>query len=192
MEHYLASKITGWCIKRNAIAAEQGEVVTYGIELFLNTVLKVIALLFIGLITGLFGEVVISLGCFALLRTKAGGIHMKTSLGCFLSMFGICAAAILGSRFITSLPFWILVGCSMFVMAVIALFAPYFTQNNPITDKKLIKKKKGMALIIAAALLAAVWLLPDLRIKLLILIPVLIETISIFPCWHFNEKRMGY
>lgn len=190
MEHMLASKITAWCLKRNEMTETQAVAVTYGIELLFNSLFKIIGLIIIGAIFHRAGEVILALGCFSLLRSSAGGVHMESSLGCFLSMFFICALACIGAEFIPYLPISVLVVLSVVILVLNKLFAPFFTENNPILDEAIIKRKNWGAVIIVAVLLAIIWFVPKLEIKLLMLIPITLETISIFPCWHPKKKAV--
>ena len=191
MEHMLASRITKWCMGRSEMSQEQAEAVTYGIELIFNSVFKVVVLVLIGLIFHRADEVIIGLGCFSLLRSFAGGVHKETNMGCFLSMLLICVVSSLGAQFITYLPIWLMIIIAIAVLVLIKLFAPFVTENNPIEDPEILKKKKRGAFILSAVLLLAVFIIPIWRIKMLILIPVIIETATILPCWHKNSKTIG-
>lgn len=184
MEHMLASKITQWCMRRNEMSETQAEVVTYGIELLFNNIFKMIGLLILGILFHRTGEVVLSIACFSLLRSQAGGIHMETNLGCFSSMLLICVLSCAGAECIQELPVVLLAGVSAAVVALNIMYAPFITKNNPIEDKKILRRKHICAVALAILLLAAMWAVPAWSVKMLILVPVTIETLTILPCWH--------
>lgn len=158
MEHLLASKITEWCAGRNDMSETQAAVVTYGIELLFNTLFKLIGLL---ILAGLFHrtlEVIVAIVCFSLLRSQAGGVHMQTSIGCFSAMVFIAALSCLGAEFITHLPPALLAGISVGIVVLNKLYAPFFTENNPIEDEKIIKRKNIGAVVLSVLMLAVIWM----------------------------------
>lgn len=189
MEHMLAGKITNWCLKRREMSETQAIAVTYGIELIFNSLFKLIGLLVLGIIFHRTWDLILSIGCFSLLRSCAGGIHMKSSLGCFLSMICVWVLSCVGAEYITWLPIGVMVVLTVGIIVLNKLFAPFCTENNPITDKNILKRKNTGAVVIAAALLAVIWLVPIWRIKMIMLIPVTIETLSMLPCWHGRSTK---
>lgn len=189
MEHKLASKITQWCLGRSEMSETQAIIVTYGIELIFDSLFKLIGLVILGIIFGRTWEVILSIGCFALLRSSAGGLHMESSLGCFLSMVFVCVTSCAGAELIGELPIAIMVVLSVGIVVLNKLFAPFFTQNNPIEDEQIIKNKNLRAVIISILLLIIIWIVPVWKIKLLILIPVTLESLSILPCWHIGVNK---
>lgn len=188
MEHMLASKITAWCLRRNEMSETQAIAVTYGIELIFNSLFKMIGLILLGLVFGRAWDVILSIGCFSLLRSCAGGVHLKSSLGCFLSMAMVCVLSCVGAEYIGYLPIGVMIALTIGIIVVNKLYAPFFTENNPIEDGKLIKKKNIGAVIISVILLAIIWITPIWKLKMIMLIPVTLETLSILPCWHGTKK----
>ncbi|WMC91906.1 accessory gene regulator ArgB-like protein [Kineothrix sp. MB12-C1] len=188
MQHMLASKITDWCSRHNEMSETQAIAVTYGIELIFNSLFKVIGLVLLGAISGRMWDVIISLVCFSSLRYCAGGLHMKSNLGCFLSMVFVCVSSIAGAEYIHYLPVGIMVGLSIGIIIVNKLFAPFFTENNPIEDKKILRQKNIGAVVIAAVWLIIIWVLPDWYMKMLMLTAITLETLSILPLWHERKK----
>ncbi|NLL76975.1 MAG: hypothetical protein GX235_06980 [Clostridiales bacterium] len=190
MEHMLASKITAWCSKRNDMSETQAIAVTYGIELIFNSLFKVIGLVLLGVVFGRAWEVILSIGCFSLLRSCAGGVHVKSSLGCFLSMAFVCVLSCVGAEYISYLPVGVMILLSVGIIVLIKLYAPFFTENNPIEDEKIIKKKNIGAVIISVILLTIIWITPIWEMKMIMLMPITLETLSILPCWHGRSKEI--
>lgn len=189
MEHMIACKITDWCKRRYDMSESQVVTVTYGIELLLNNVLKMVALFIIAVIFGRVPEYFIAIGCFASLRSYAGGLHMQTSLGCFLTMLTIFVLSCLGAEYVTYLPLWALIGAAAVSIVILSIYAPFYTKNNPIRDPQIIKKKKAGSIILAAVFFMAAALIPVMSVKMLILVPITIESLSILPIWHVLEKK---
>lgn len=70
-------------------------VITYGIELFLNTALKMLIYIAIGIMVDKAVETLVSIITFEVLRFYSGGIHAKTDTGCFILSGGIVFGAVL-------------------------------------------------------------------------------------------------
>lgn len=183
MEKIIANKIADWCIKRNKVTDVQEMAIRYGIELYLDSLLKIIALILLGLLFGKGIETIISISCFCLLRREAGGIHMQTSIGCFLSMCLITVTSVTGAGLISAIPLGITLLFMGLSIVAVWLYAPYTTHNNPITDEEIIKRKKKRAIILIVLLTAITLTVSNHQIRALILIPVIIEIITILPFW---------
>lgn len=186
MEKFIAHKITGWCFKQNSVTDIQRTAIEYGVELFLDSLLKIVLLVCIGVLLGKGRETVIVVGCFCLLRKEAGGIHMKTGIGCFLSMFLMTTISIVGAEFITNISAFSSMVVCLIALIVTFYYAPYSTPNNPIIDENIIKQKKYKAMI-TIIILAFITIIVQSFIRALILIPVIIEIITILPFWRRKE-----
>lgn len=57
----ISRKLGLWCLRNEGIAESQYPIVIYGIELFLNTTLKVVGILAAGAILGMFAEVLLAM-----------------------------------------------------------------------------------------------------------------------------------
>lgn len=188
MEHYLASKISTWCFKSNDSMDDKNRAaITYGIELFLDRILKFIGIMLIAIVIGEIPGMIIAIGCFSLLRFYAGGLHMQTSLGCFLSMLFVGLSAILCAKTGVVLPIYIFIILTALEFLVVSRYAPHFTANNPIYDGKIIKHKNTFAKLVILIYGLLIIFLPQNSVKVLIAVPTLWETISILPYWKKRE-----
>jgi len=76
--------------ENHIIKEENKEIIVYGIDALLSTLINVVIVIGLGLLLGLFLPTVIFLVSFAVLRVFAGGYHAKTRIGCtayFLIMY---------------------------------------------------------------------------------------------------------
>ena len=64
-------------------------VISYGMELLLNSVLKTVIYLLVGLAIGKVMEVALAMAIFGSVRKLSGGRHAATDVGCFLMTGGI-------------------------------------------------------------------------------------------------------
>ena len=94
----ISRKIGLWWLRNEGIAESQYPIVIYGIELFLNTTLKVVGILAAGAILGMFAEVLLAMTAFCGMRYWTGGYHCKTHIGCFSVMALVCLGAALVSK----------------------------------------------------------------------------------------------
>lgn len=185
MQKRLAEAIGKWCFKNSKVKEESKAIVVYGIELYLNTFLKAIGLLLLGLCFGTLWETIIAMSTFYLLRISAGGVHSHSNIGCFLSMTGVCSGAICADRIISKIPYEFCIGIMIVCCVFLYLYAPSHTQNNPITDIKIRKKKRMSAIVKCIVFITIAIFIP--KVQLLILVPVMIEVFTILPIVNINK-----
>ncbi len=146
MNQWIANAITSWSLGTEYDKnSERFQIVSYGILLIIETVYKVIVLMFLGEIIGSFLETIAFLVGFSGLRKYAGGFHMKTSLGCMLSVIGFWLLSLALSMI--SLNFFARVIIFLLSVTLVAYFSPCATPNNPIKSKRERLKKKICAII---------------------------------------------
>lgn len=132
---------------------EQVEIMVYGYTLLLENLYKTVILIIIACLTHTVRETFITIGSFAALRSCAGGIHCKGSLGCTASMLGIWGLGLIVAHVSVPVPLLaILLGITIWI---IARYAPRSTQNNPIVDKQVRKQKKIGSIGVVAVLSTA-------------------------------------
>lgn len=191
MEKFIADKITDWCLKHNSVSEIQEVAIRYGIELYLDSFIKIILIFCLGLICGKGVEVVIVIGSFCTLRSQAGGIHMKSSAGCFFSMVIITLISVVGAEIFVPITIPIAISLIIISLTILYFCAPYSTYNNPITDKKVIRLKKCKAMILTILLGVVACISKSVNLRALILIPVIIEIITILPFWRRKEVSVN-
>ena len=105
----LSYQLADWSQKQLHIEEEQKLVIEYGLQVFLDGVIKFLTLFGLGLCFKKFPEVVIYLISFCGLRYWAGGVHCKTSFRCLVAMVFFCFGCIGVSNWIKEIPFviWI-------------------------------------------------------------------------------------
>ena len=149
--------------------------VIYGIELFLNTTLKVVGILTAGAILGMFAEVLLAMTALCGMRYWTGGYHCKTHIGCFSVMALVCLGAALLSKmnFEGAVIVQFLMICHSAWM--IFRYAPRNSEKNPITDEKILRRKrKGSFIWLACNVgLASV---AKQNVRWIIVIPIFMNT----------------
>ena len=168
--------LSDWCGKSCNLNEIEYRTVQCGIEIMLNSALKILGILAIGLIAGEFLRFGLILLVMCSTRYFAGGRHCRTHTGCFLAMLGIC---ILGTCFQRYVPmanttvFSILV---CFVIVLMSSSAPYISKVNPL-DEDLINGKRAGSIMVSA-----IWLAIGgyyTAIGYCVLVPLIIECFTI-------------
>ena len=95
MEEKISNCILSWCERRTEILPEERAVVLFGLEMGMESLLKTLGILGFGLLFQREAEFLVAFLVFGSLRLWAGGIHCKTSPGCFGFMLTACAAGVL-------------------------------------------------------------------------------------------------
>ncbi len=182
------SKIAvGFCDWLNKVSPrdpEENKVIQYGMELFLDNIIKIIIILFIGVVLGKGFESVVILFTFCSLRLQAGGIHAKTNLGCGFSALLIWAISILGDLFfdvkVSFLPFIYIVSLSIIVCCVPrTINIEHFSPQDKL-------RKKINSIIVLTLMMSVAFLNPALRD--LIIYPVILEVLTLLPKNKINIK----
>ena len=140
MEERIAGRICSFCCRDES--GEEQEIIQYGITLLTESLLKTAALLFFGACIGKFWECLGFLAVFCSIRSNAGGIHCKTNAGCFAVMFLLFAAGMAADFFGISRGMCTVV--YILSVCVCLCLAPSATENNPIADPKIRRKKKAV------------------------------------------------
>jgi accessory gene regulator B len=173
-----------WLNKMNPKSPEENKVIQYGMELFLDNVIKLIVILLIGIILGKGFETLVVLSSFCGLRLQAGGIHAKTGWGCSVGVLLVWAISILCDIFFdinaSLLPYIYVVSVSIIIYCVPrTINIEHFSSQD-----KLIKKINSI--IVLTLMMTVAFLNPFLRG--LIIYPVILEVLTLLPKSKINVK----
>lgn len=184
----ISRKVGLWCLRNEGIVESQYPIVIYGIELFLNTTLKVMGILATGVVLGMFAEVFLAMVAFCGMRHWTGGYHCKTHIGCFSVMALVCFGAALVSKinFEGAVIVQFLMNCHSVWM--IYRYAPRNSEKNPITDEKILRRKrKGSFLWLVCNVIIINFC--KINTRWLIILPVFVETMLL--SLMFYKKMKG-
>ena len=155
----LVSTIMRKMNKYRDYSEEEYIVISYGLELLLNSCLKAVIYLIIGGISGIFAETVFVIFFLAVLRSFSGGYHSKTDIGCLILTGILIFAPILIAKYLP-IDKSLYEACFFGALIIHLLFAPQ--------DEKYEKKKKGelyragsKVIVLLAICAANVWLETD-------------------------------
>lgn len=138
MEDRLSRILCDFCYE--GTDQDEREVILYGIQLIVETIVKMAILLLFAACIGKFRECVEFYIVFCPLRAMAGGMHCKTNAGCFLSMGLIFVSGLVWD--VRTIPDWLVSVFILLCLMVCMKWAPSATENNPITDGHIRRRNK--------------------------------------------------
>lgn len=190
---YLTEKIQ----KSNPdINDERAEAITYGLELIIGEIPKLMLLVVLAFILKIGWLVIFAYLTMLPYKTVAGGFHLKTHLGCTLGTMIIYFGNVLISKTIVFEPTakYILAGLILILSIItITIYAPADTINLPILRKKERKAKKILSYIFATLTLIAAVIIKNSTISNILLLNVLIESICITRlAYKLTKNEYGY
>ena len=181
-----AKKIAQWCSDES----EDVEIIQYGMELILENIVKMTGIILIALLIGYVKEVMVASIVFMSLRSMAGGVHCKTSLGCFGAMVLVIGISVY-LRCIT-IPGWVYILGTVCVEIIVYLYAPSDTSNNPITDETLRKRKRIGAVVLVGLFFCIFLVSNNIEIKNIVFVSMGLEGITIIPLDKLKKKKGDY
>lgn len=142
----LCSGIAGWCKKNGAVSDEDYPIVLYGIQVILNTSIKISGIFLTGVLLHRLAAVLISTAVFCSMRYWTGGWHSKSHSGCFCTMLIPCVCPSLLMEFMAGRNaewvFWVLGGMLVYSIYKVLRYAPCNSTVNPIEDAGILKVKR--------------------------------------------------
>lgn len=133
MYHEAATKLTAYFVSKTGEKRDDFEILVYGAELLLSSIVNTIFILVIGLVFDCFIETLLFLAFFCPLRKYAGGFHASAYWSCSL-IFCIYFALI--CYFIGDIPLVWRVAAAIVNAIAVLLLAPVEDPNKPIRGKR--------------------------------------------------------
>ena len=159
---------------------EKQEEIKYGLEGIYIAVSKVVVILIISAIIGLFKEAIMFLLLFNVLRAFAFGLHASKSLYCWISSsISFLLIPYLSKNFEFPLFFYIV--ASGFALISFILFAPADTVKRPLINKKKRNIYKVFSIVFACLFIVLIFTINNLLIKNLLTFALILETVLILP-----------
>lgn len=144
--HKISVHLTGRLVCGNCSLAKQ-TILTYGMEIWMDTILKASVLLILGALLGKISEVTLALLTFCIARTFAGGYHADSTGKCFVLTTGIIMGSVYAPQIFFQYPKWMF----LCVALIYLVYAPNFVHECQNTTAQ---KKKCHCLIIILLIIA--------------------------------------
>ena len=175
---------------------ERAEVINYGLQNIVGEFPKVILMLVVAFILGIFNWALFTFIIFIPYRGASGGFHAKTHIGCILgTIFFYCGIPLISKYFVlTNIVKYILIGLMwIFGIIMIRLYAPADTEAVPILSKKERKRKKIISYITFTVGLLIALIVKNSLITNILLVGNFIQTISITRlAYKLSNNKYGY
>ena len=178
------------CENENEIEFNEKAVYLYGLELILNNVIKMGFYMLISIVLGKTIESLIIFASFAAIRIFACGWHARTDFGCFAACGCMWGISLLCSEYCRVFQNTETIVIVIILNSLLVLFSP--SDNDCDTMKILEVLKLKMSSILVLNLLLGISFFQNTHWKNCILVPVLIECITIIPIGgkrKWKEKR---
>lgn len=151
-EKKLLNKMINILDRDKTYSQEKKELIGYGIELILDSMIKFLLYLMIGVAIDKFYEVLFAVFVFGFVRKYVGGIHAKTGTGCFI-LTGFAIAMSISAPHIMGDNTKIRILLFLIINALYLVFAPYDEYFEQLDQKKYYTVKCKIMILINLLLL---------------------------------------
>lgn len=162
-----ANKLASLFVKQNIIKEEDIRVYAYGIELLLSALVNAACLMLIAVLTATVWQTMLYIIAFGLVRMYAGGIHLKTHVGCVLFMLAFYGVFLL-SFFIIPPNIYIFYIPVILIISyvIIIILSPVQDKNKPLTKYEVYNYRKRARILSTFFLVIAIFFLlfPQCRV----------------------------
>ena len=161
--------------------------IKYGLELLYNVITKLIVMLILSILLGLFKEYILFTIIFAITKRYTYGIHAKKSLTCWLITLPIYIG---GSYFIryAMIPSYAIYVIWLFGFTSFAIWAPADTPAKPLIHPEIRKKQKVFACITCLFYLMIILFFQYNAMNNAIIYSLIVQSICINPLTYLVTK----
>ena len=135
MKDFIIDKCVNYIKKYNDYSNDDIDIIRYGLEGIYLTITKVLIIIILSFILGIFKEVIIFLILFNIIRSVAFGLHASSSLVCLISSTLIFILLPYLSLYI-NINVYIKSLISILCILYIYKYAPCDTEKRPIVNRK--------------------------------------------------------
>ena len=175
---------------------EKAEVINYGLQNIIGEIPKIFIMLGIAYILGIFPLALFTFVALFPYKGASGGVHLKTHIGCIIvTTLFYCVIPFISQQFVLQdITKYLVIGCVwVFGMIMIKLYAPADTEDVPILEKKVRRKKQMLSYITFTLGLLMAWIIKDSTIANILIIANLFQTISITKLvYRLTNNKYGY
>lgn len=181
----MKTKFVNWCMKiiqnnNNNLSNRDIDKMRYGLEGLYLTITKIIFILIVSLVLGIFKETILLILIFNGIRFTAFGVHAKRSIDCLISSTLFFIGFPILSIYLT-IPSTIKLLFSIPLIILISIYAPSDTVKRPLKNKKKRMIYKVLSIIIAIIYSIISILVKDNTLSNCFLFALVIQVIVILP-----------
>ncbi len=175
---------------------EKAEVIYYGLQNIVGEIPKVFIMLAIAYILGIFKLALFTFLALFAYKGASGGVHLKTHLGCMIFTTAFyCIIPFVSQYFVLpQLIKYIVIACVwIFGIIMIKLYAPADTEDVPILQSKVRKKKRILSYITFTLGLTVALIINNNTISNILILANLFQTITITKfIYKLTNNKYGY
>ena len=175
---------------------ERAEVINYGLQIIVGEIPKVFIMLGVAYVLGVFKLSLITFLALFPYRGSSGGFHLHTHIGCIVSTCLMYSGVALLSKYIvlTQITKYIVTVCVwIFGMFMIKLYAPADTDDVPILESKVRRKKQIASYIALTVGLIVALFIQDSTISNIFIFGNLVQTLTITKlAYKLTNNKYGY
>ena len=175
---------------------ERAEVINFGLQIIIGEIPKIFIMLAVAWGLGVFK---LSLLTFLVLfpyRGASGGFHLHTHIGCIITTCIMYSGVAILSKYVVmaNLIKYIVIGSTwIFGMIMIKLYAPADTEDVPILESKVRKKKQIVSYISLTIGLVTSLFIKDNTICNILIFGNLVQTLTITKlAYRLTNNKYGY
>jgi len=154
----LAQALTDYLLSKGKIVEEKSRIYQYGFQIGLEVSLNTMISIWIAIFCHMEWETIIFFGVFILLRSYAGGLHMRTYISCLICSCMSLLGLLLVVKYVNMTSFSLMLIIFFSLVAIKAL-SPVLDINRPVSSKELIKFAKKLNYSMAGILFFSLVLL---------------------------------
>lgn len=179
----ICQKITNYLRTRiKSIDDEKAEVINFGLLVILGEGPKLIIIILLAWWLDILFLTLVTLIAMSLYRTQSGGFHLEGHISCFVvSALIFCGTGLLAQAMCNlpvSVQYFTYGLMFIFNIIIIDKYAPADTQNIPILNEKIRKKRKDGSYIAVTALFLFAIICPDKVISNICVLVTFIQSLS--------------
>lgn len=179
-----------------SIDDERAEVINFGLQIIIGEVPKTFIMLAVAYLLGVFKLSLITFLVLIPYRGTSGGFHLHTHIGCIVSTCLMYSGVALLSKYLvlSQVTKYLLIAVVwLFGIIMIKLYAPADTEDVPILESKVRKKKQIASYIALTVALVAAIFIKDSTISNIIILGNLVQTLMITKiAYRLTNNKYGY
>lgn len=175
---------------------ERAEVINYGLQIIIGEVPKTFIMLAVAYILGVFKLSLITFLVLIPYRGASGGFHLHTHIGCIISTCLMYSGVALLSKYLvlSQVTKYLLIAVVwLFGIIMVKLYAPADTEDVPILESKVRKKKQIASYIALTVTLVAAIFINNSIISNILIFSNFVQTLTITKlAYRLTNNKYGY
>lgn len=167
-------------INNKNINEEELEIINYGLESIYLTLVKIVIIIFLSLLLGIFKEVILMIVSYNIIRFFAFGLHAPNSTSCLITSIILFIGGAYVSIYL-DISIYIKIIISFISILLISIYAPADTEKRPLINRKKRLKYKYISIVVSIFMSFFLIKFHDSYLSNFLLIGLIEEVIMILP-----------